>query len=60
MIGAFLIGLVLLNLVLFVPVLQGIFAVAPLSGIQVGAIYLLAAGTFVVIQLIKTIRYLGK
>lgn len=60
LIGAFVIGLVLLNLVLFVPVLQTIFAVAPLSGAQVGAIYLLAAGTFVVIQLIKTLRYLGK
>ena len=60
LIGAFVIGLVLLNLVLFVPVLQPIFAIAPLSGAQVGAIYLLAAGTFVVIQLIKTLRYLGK
>jgi len=56
LIGAFLIGLLLLNVVLFVPALQGIFAVDPLNFAQALSIYSLAAGTFVVIQIIKMLR----
>ena len=56
LIGAFLIGLLFLNLVLFVPALQGIFAVNPLSLVQALSIYALAIGTFVVIQIIKMLR----
>jgi len=56
LIGAFLIGLLFLNLVLFVPALQGIFAVNPLSLAEALSIYALAAGTFVVIQIMKMLR----
>lgn len=56
MIGAFLIGFVLLNAVIFVPPLQGIFSVAPLTWIELLAVYGLSIGTFVVVQLLKLIR----
>ncbi len=56
MIGAFLIGFVLLNAVLLVPPLQGIFAVAPLTWVELLTVYGLAVGTFVVVQLLKLIR----
>ena len=56
MIGAFLIGFVLLNAVLLVPVLQGIFAVAPLTVVELLTIYGLSLGTFVVVQILKMIR----
>lgn len=56
MIGAFLIGFVLLNAVLLVPPLMPLFAVAPLSVGELFAIYGLAVGTFVVIQILKMIR----
>ena len=56
MIGAFLIGFVLLNAVILVPPLQGIFSVAPLTCIELLAVYGLSIGTFVVVQLLKLIR----
>lgn len=56
MIGAFLIGFVLLNAVLIVPVLQGIFAVAPLTIVELLTVYGLSLGTFVVVQILKMIR----
>ncbi len=60
LIMAFVIGLVLLNSVLFIPQLQSVFAIAPLSLIEVVSIYGLSVGTFVVIQGIKTIKNLIK
>lgn len=54
--GAFVVGILLLNLVLFVPFLQRMFSVSPLTGNQIGCIYLLAVLPTVVIQLIKVVR----
>lgn len=56
MIGAFLIGFVLLNAVLLIPAVQGIFAVAPLTIAELLTIYGLSLGTFVVVQILKMIR----
>lgn len=56
MIGAFLIGFVLLNAVILVPPLQGVFSVAPLTWIELLAVYGLSLGTFVVVQMLKLIR----
>ena len=56
MIGAFFVGFVLLNAVLLVPVLQGIFAVAPLTLAELLTVYGLSLGTFVVVQILKMIR----
>ena len=56
MIGAFFVGFVLLNAVLLVPVLQGIFAVAPLTIAQLLTVYGLSLGTFVIVQILKMIR----
>lgn len=56
MIGAFLVGFVLLNAVLLVPALQGIFAVAPLTIAELLIVYGLSLGTFVVVQILKMIR----
>ena len=54
--GAFAAGIILLNLVLFVPVLKRLFLVATLTGTQLGMIYLLAFIPTVIIQIIKIIR----
>lgn len=54
-VGAFFLGLVLLNLVLFVPFLQTMFSVHTLTSSQYGMIYLLAFLPTVIIQLIKVI-----
>ena len=54
--GAFLAGVALLNLVMFVPFLERLFSVAPLSGSQIGLVYLLAVIPTVVIQLTKIVR----
>ena len=54
--GAFAIGALLLGLVLLVPALEPLFAVAPLSAGMVGAIVGLAFGSMVVIQLLKLLR----
>lgn len=49
-------GLVLLNLVLFVPVLRRLFEVATLTGSQVGYIYLFAFIPTLIVQIVKAIR----
>lgn len=54
--GAFAVGMVLLNLVLFVPVLQRLFSVTPLSMGLYGCILALAAVPTVIIQIVKVIR----
>lgn len=56
MIGAFFVGFVLLNAVLLVPMLQGIFAVAPLTIAELLTVYGLSLGTFVIVQILKMIR----
>ena len=56
MIGAFFVGFVLLNAVLLVPALQGIFAVAPLTIAELLTVYGLSLGTFVIVQTLKMIR----
>lgn len=56
MTGAFFVGFVLLNAVLLVPALQGIFAVAPLTIAELLTVYGLSLGTFVVVQILKMIR----
>ncbi|MFR7720027.1 MAG: calcium-translocating P-type ATPase, PMCA-type, partial [Hominilimicola sp.] len=55
MIGAFFVGFVLLNAVLLVPALQGIFAVAPLTIAELLTVYGLSLGTFVIVQILKMI-----
>lgn len=57
LIGAFLIGFVLLNAVLLIPFLQGIFSVDPLTMTELLSVYGLALGAFVVIQILKMIIY---
>lgn len=54
--GAFVAGMVLLNLVLFVPFLHSAFSINPLAAAQVGTVYLLAVIPTVVIQLVKVVR----
>ena len=54
--GAFVLGVVLLAAVLFVPALEGLFAVSALSAVQLGQIALLALAPTLVIQLYKIIR----
>lgn len=56
LLGAFTIGALLLGLVLLVPALEPLFAIAPLSVGMVGAIVGLAFGSMLVIQLLKWIR----
>ena len=56
LLGAFAVGALLLSLVLLVPALEPLFAVAQLSGGMVGAIAGLSFGSMVVIQLLKLIR----
>lgn len=60
LIMAFVIGLVLLNAVLFIPPLQSVFAVAPLNLMEVIAVYGFSILAFIVIQGIKTIKNLIK
>lgn len=52
---AFVVGVILLHLVLLVPVLQGVFEIAILSGGQLGTIYGLALLPLVVIQLYRLV-----
>lgn len=54
-IGAFVIGALLLMAILFVPFLAGAFAVAPLTGAQVGYIWLLSIVPTIIIQIKKII-----
>ncbi len=58
--GAFVLGFALLSLVLFVPVMEKLFSVAPLSGTQVGIVYGLAIIPTVIIQLTKVMREIVK
>ena len=60
MIGAFLIGFVLLNAVLLIPALQRMFEVAALSVLQLIAVYGLALSTFIIIQPLKMMIYRKK
>ncbi len=60
LIGAFLIGFVLLNAVLLIPGLQGIFQVASIGAFELLTIYGLAVAVFIVIQILKAIRSLFK
>ncbi len=60
LIGAFLVGAILLGSVLVVPFLKPLFSVAELTFALIGTIVGLAFGSMVVIQLLKTIRTLGK
>lgn len=53
--GAFAAGMVLLNVVLFVPVLQRLFSVVSLTGAQTGIIYLLAVIPTLIIQTVKIV-----
>ena len=54
--GAFAAGMILLNLVLFIPVLQNLFSVTPLGMGQYGMVWLLAVIPTAVIQLVKVCR----
>lgn len=54
--GAFLAGFFLLSLVMFVPVLEKLFSVAPLTASQIGIIYGLAVIPTIIIQLAKIIK----
>ena len=56
LIGAFLLGAVLITLVLTVPVFQRVFQVVPLGPVQLLTVYLLALANLPVIQLLKWIR----
>lgn len=56
---AFLLGLVFLNSVLFVPFLQRLFMVAPLTMANIGMIYLLAFIPTLIIQLTKIFQERG-
>lgn len=55
-VGAFLLGVLLLAGVLFIPALEGLFMVSPLSGPQTGWIVLLAFVPTVLIQIWKVLR----
>lgn len=59
-IGAFIFGLVLLNSVLFVPVLQKLFQTASLTTNQYLLIYILAFIPTLIIQIIKLIKEIKK
>ena len=54
-IGAFVLGVLLLSLVIFVPGLHGLFCVADITAAQVGIIVALALAPTVLIQIIKVI-----
>lgn len=53
---AFIIGFALLNAVLLIPALHGIFKVVTLMPYELAAVYGLALMTFVIVQLLKMIR----
>ncbi len=53
---AFIVGMLLLNGVLFIPGLQHLFETATLNGHQIITVYLLAAGPTFIIQMFKLIR----
>ena len=53
---AFVSGVVLLNIVMFVPPIQRLFQTASLVGNQIGIIYLLAIMPTIIVQIIKIVR----
>ncbi|WP_394527398.1 cation-translocating P-type ATPase [Lacrimispora sp. JR3] len=55
--GAFLAGVVLLSLVMFVPFLSRLFSVTALNGSQIAVIYGLAVIPTIIIQMAKVIKY---
>lgn len=55
-VGAFVLGLLLINMVLFIPGLHGLFEVSDLTGLQIGWIYLMAFVPTLIIQIGKIIR----
>ncbi len=55
-VGAFILGLLLINMVLFIPGLHGLFEVSDLTGAQIGWIYLMAFVPTLIIQVFKIIR----
>ncbi|WP_397538110.1 cation-translocating P-type ATPase [Rummeliibacillus pycnus] len=57
---AFIIGVVCLHLVLFMPWLTGVFEVAKLSGLQLGYIYVLSFIPFLVNQWFKVLYFRGR
>lgn len=57
---AFAAGMLLLNIVLFVQPLQGLFKVETLTGMQYVWIYALSFGSMLVVQLINAVRNRGK
>lgn len=56
LIGAFIIGFVLLNAVLLIPPAQKLFEVSPLKIGELLTVYGLSVASFVVIQIIKLIK----
>ena len=54
-VGAFVLGVLLLSLVLFVPALHGLFAVADITGMQALTILGLALAPTVIVQIIKAL-----
>lgn len=54
--GAFVVGLLLINMVLFIPGLHSLFEVADLTGAQIGWIYLMAFVPTLVVQIFKLVR----
>ena len=58
--GAFVLGMIFLNLVLFVPALSKLFSVAALTGNQIASIYILSVIPTVLIQFVKVIKDVRK
>ncbi len=56
LIGAFVLGFILLNAVLLIPPLHGIFRITPLSLYELLSVYGLSLMTLVIVQLLKLIR----
>lgn len=54
--GAFAAGAALLSLVMFVPFLEKLFSVTPLTGVQIGLVYGLAVIPTFIIQILKIIK----
>lgn len=55
-VGALVVGLLLINMVLFIPALHSLFMVSDLTGAQAGWIYIMALIPTVIVQIVKIIR----
>lgn len=55
-VGAFFAGVILLAFVVFVPIMHGLFAIAPLDIIQIGSIILLAFIPTLVVQIVRIVK----